>query len=123
MIVLELDQVEVDFCVVCNGLWLDGGELELLLLSVTKKEELLSFFSVDENFKEKLRKCPICSKKMQKAFYGQADKVCVDKCQSGHGVWLDKGELDKILKIANSKVGETLTPFLKRVFHKSGGVS
>ena len=30
MIVLEYDRVEVDYCVSCQGLWLDAGELELL---------------------------------------------------------------------------------------------
>ena len=31
MIVLELDEVEVDYCADCRGVWLDSGELELLL--------------------------------------------------------------------------------------------
>ncbi len=30
MIVLEYADVEVDFCVACEGVWLDAGELELL---------------------------------------------------------------------------------------------
>ncbi|MCL4278881.1 MAG: zf-TFIIB domain-containing protein, partial [Ignavibacteriaceae bacterium] len=33
MIVLELEQVEVDYCTNCAGVWLDAGELELLLES------------------------------------------------------------------------------------------
>ncbi len=31
MIVLELDEVEIDHCISCGGIWLDAGELELLI--------------------------------------------------------------------------------------------
>lgn len=31
MITLELAQVEIDHCVECGGIWLDGGELEALI--------------------------------------------------------------------------------------------
>ncbi len=31
MITLELQEVEIDYCIDCGGIWLDAGELELLL--------------------------------------------------------------------------------------------
>ena len=31
MVILELNEVEIDFCTGCNGIWLDSGELDLLL--------------------------------------------------------------------------------------------
>lgn len=31
MIVMELHNIEADYCVDCGGIWLDEGELELLL--------------------------------------------------------------------------------------------
>ena len=31
MITMELDEVEVDHCLDCGGIWLDSGELEMLL--------------------------------------------------------------------------------------------
>jgi len=31
MITLELAEVEVDYCTGCKGVWLDAGELEMLL--------------------------------------------------------------------------------------------
>jgi len=33
MMVLELNEVEVDFCSRCGGVWLDSGELEAVLAS------------------------------------------------------------------------------------------
>ena len=31
MIVLEIEEVEIDYCTDCAGIWLDAGELEVLL--------------------------------------------------------------------------------------------
>ena len=31
LIAIETEQVEVDYCTECKGIWLDSGELELLL--------------------------------------------------------------------------------------------
>ena len=38
MITLELEQVEVDHCLECRGIWLDAGELELLLGDAERAE-------------------------------------------------------------------------------------
>lgn len=40
MIVLELREVEIDYCLVCKGIWLDKGELERLLGNVQKAKEV-----------------------------------------------------------------------------------
>jgi len=44
MVVLELDRVEVDHCLVCGGLWLDAGELELLAGTPDKATALAILF-------------------------------------------------------------------------------
>ena len=31
MVTLELNDVEIDYCMQCEGIWLDAGELEILL--------------------------------------------------------------------------------------------
>ena len=62
MIVLELNQVEVDFCLACEGIWLDAGELELLLENREEKEAVLNSFQADKAATEKKRKCPIFNK-------------------------------------------------------------
>ena len=40
MISLELNEVEVDHCVACGGVWLDSGEMELLLDGAANRELL-----------------------------------------------------------------------------------
>ena len=66
MITLELAEVEIDYCTDCSGIWLDSGELELLLGDEKQSKKLLKSFKIDEKSTEKPRRCPICLKKMQK---------------------------------------------------------
>ena len=44
MITLELSDVEVDHCVNCGGIWLDAGELELLLQQAQAAAQLIRLF-------------------------------------------------------------------------------
>jgi len=97
MVVLELEQVEVDYCAGCGGIWLDAGELELLLEDSQNTEQLLASFKTQPGCSEKRRKCPICLKKMRKILVGQ--DLLIDKCTRGDGLWFDKGELKNILEM------------------------
>jgi len=100
MIVLELDEVEVDYCTECEGIWLDAGELELLLGGATQSEALLASFQ-PEKTDEKRRKCPICLRKMDKVLVGDAagGQELIDRCGKAHGLWFDRGELQNVLKM------------------------
>jgi Zn-finger nucleic acid-binding protein len=101
MITLELQGVEIDHCLDCGGIWLDAGELELLLNDSQKASALLESFKINTETSEKLRKCPICLKKMQKILVGsESPALLIDKCKKGDGLWFDKGELDDIVKRA-----------------------
>lgn len=97
MITLELNEVEIDYCTACNGIWLDAGELELLLGEPEKTGKLLDSFRIDSGNTEKKRKCPICDKAMQKIVVGTSKPaLLIDKCSKGDGLWFDKGELKDI---------------------------
>ncbi|MHC4618825.1 MAG: TFIIB-type zinc ribbon-containing protein [Planctomycetota bacterium] len=101
MITLELAEVEIDYCTDCGGIWLDAGELQMLLDNPRQAKELLDSFKTDTASTEKPRKCPICLKKMQKVLVGRsAQPVLLDKCARGDGLWFDKGELQDILNEA-----------------------
>ena len=100
MIVLELDEVEVDYCTDCEGIWLDAGELELLLGGVSQSEALLGSFQSAKTPEQK-RKCPICLKKMDKVLIGKVEgkQELIDRCPKNHGLWFDRGELQGVLKM------------------------
>lgn len=98
MITLELADVEIDHCVECGGIWLDAGELELLMHDPTKARHLLDSFRQAPSVRERPRRCPICDKKMAKIAVGSsAPLLLIDKCRRGDGLWFDRGELEEIL--------------------------
>lgn len=99
MLVLELDQVEIDYCTSCRGIWLDSGELELLLDSADAAEHVLRSFR-EAQTDEKKRKCPICLAKMDKVHAGQTggELQLIDRCPRNHGLWFDRGELQRVLQ-------------------------
>ena len=116
MIVLELDEVEIDHCISCGGIWLDSGELELLLGDSRHKDRLLASFELDLTSKEKARKCPICLKRMQKVLSSGKDSVRIDRCKKNHGLWFDVGELESILASADDSEGQKVRDLLNDIF-------
>lgn len=111
MIVLELQQVEIDHCTTCGGIWLDAGELELLLEGGAK----IAFQPAD--VKENVRRCPICLKKMQKAAVGGGNEtVIIDRCSKSHGLWFDKNELPQVLAKGGLDKEQKIIKLLSQIF-------
>ncbi|MBN1807385.1 MAG: zf-TFIIB domain-containing protein [Sedimentisphaerales bacterium] len=117
MITLELQEVEIDYCIDCGGIWLDAGELEILLGEHEKAKNLLDSFKIDSGSTEKTRKCPICRKKMQKVIVGSSKPVLlIDKCHKADGLWFDKGELHDIFERANLDKDNKIQKLLNDMF-------
>jgi hypothetical protein len=70
MIVLELEQVEVDYCTSCKGIWLDAV---LVLLETLKKQTYHLFKS--GCCERKKHDCPICRKQMKKFEIGEKEML------------------------------------------------
>lgn len=116
MIVLELAGIEIDNCPACKGIWLDSGELELLLTGADKREEVLNSFSSDSGSREKRRRCPICSKKMDKVFYAGKRSVLIDKCPGGCGLWFDENELYQVIEESSIDKNNKVLVLLRDMF-------
>ena len=117
MITLELQEVEIDHCTDCGGIWLDAGELEMLLGEPEKATQLLNSFTIDSDSTEKSRKCPICLKKMRKIIVGSSKPVLlIDKCRRGDGLWFDKGELQDIFDRAQLDKDNKIQKLLADMF-------
>jgi len=122
MIAIELEGVEIDYCTDCGGIWLDAGELELLLGNPEQAGKLLNSFKVDTVCTEKARRCPICLKKMQKVVVGQSTPtLLIDKCRKGDGLWFDKGELQDILNRAQLDEDSKIQKLLADMFGQKQG--
>ncbi len=120
MITLELNDIEIDYCTECSGIWLDSGELELLLEGSQKLPELLDSFKNHTTSTEKPRKCPICMTNMQKILVGPADKnLTIDSCPKQHGLWFDRGELNEIVLIATLDKDAKIKKLLEDMFRVS----
>ena len=117
MITLELADIEIDYCGECEGIWLDAGELELLLGGQPQAKGLIDSFKTEKNSTEKPRKCPICSKKMQKIIVGSVEpKLLIDRCPKADGLWFDRGELKNILEAGSFDEENKVANLLKDMF-------
>ena len=109
VVILELNKVEIDYCPDCGGIWLDAGELEMLLKENSPK--VMELFKKEKFSKEKKLRCPACNKKMEKIVL---NNTRIDRCPKGHGFWFDKGELAEI--IAAGDINNEVLDFLKDMF-------
>lgn len=118
MIALEVDQVEIDYCIECGGIWLDSGELEILLEDPEKVKLVLKNAILVPKTSDSFRKCPICLKKMEEIELGNDSKIYIDRCKSGHGLWFDRGELEEVIKMIDHDESSKVAKLLKDIFQK-----
>lgn len=117
MITLELAETEIDYCTGCKGVWLDAGELEMLLGDEGKAKMLIDSFNKDASSVEKPRQCPICDKQMEKIDVGNGKPaLLIDRCAQGDGLWFDSGELNGIIARAKLDEGNKIKKVLGDMF-------
>jgi Zn-finger nucleic acid-binding protein len=94
----------VDQCTGCGGLWLDSGELVTLLKIgdfYIKNLDTLKGNPVVIN--QGQRNCPLCQTPLKMMTNNKAPDVKIDRCPGCKGVWLDRGELYKLAEIYKKK--------------------
>lgn len=117
MVVLEVSEIEIDYCTSCRGTWLDAGELELLLDGAANRDDLLEKMS-HSPVAETPIPCPICDHKMTKVECGDDPAVILDKCNYNHGLWFDNGELHRVLEIGEFPADHRVYSLFEEVFHE-----
>jgi uncharacterized protein len=110
------DDVEVDQCPKCNGIWLDKGELARIeksrendyreIIKNTAYADKIDGFvemtnnapliATDRPTEDNTLNCPSCGDLLYKKEHGFFSKVMIDSCIKCNGIWLDKGELQAI---------------------------
>jgi Zn-finger nucleic acid-binding protein len=120
-IVVEYNEIELDYCTKCHGVWFDAGELELLLASsgAGGHEAFLEAVLDKEavGIKEKKRRCPICHQKMKKSYADPRNRTLVDICPDGHGIWFDGGEVERLLGSLAEDYPEQNAAYKKLIDH------
>ncbi len=92
----------VERCHRCHGLFFDLNELQTLIDMTIKHSYEIDYKRLHENAQKPLsrdkivyKKCPVCSKFMQRRNYEKSSGIIIDVCAK-HGIWLDAGELKQI---------------------------
>ncbi len=116
MIIVEHNGVELDCCPACRGLWLDAGELELILGDASKTRAFLEAGDPSLARGEKPRRCPICRRRMKKDVTGGRVPVVIDACRFGHGLWFDEGELFTVLRQEGVAADDPVFGWLRDLF-------
>jgi len=103
----KIHSISVEECIECKGLWFEQDELRKSKDESDPDLEWLDFdlWSDHEALKAdwSARKCPSCGKNMATISYGSTG-VTVDYCADGHGLWLDKGELQAIIEALHEEI-------------------
>jgi hypothetical protein len=105
---IECKGVIIHECIKCNGKWFQRDELQKV---ETREDDTVRWIDF-EPFGKDMEKasvasegkvCPKCLEKMQSLKYLKS-KVVIDKCPDCRGVWLDRGELAKIIRFLKDLV-------------------
>ncbi len=87
---IERGGVRLDHCWDCNGIWFDKNELDEL---VDEENTLELLIEITGKLKGEGLLCPDCRELMNThEVYG----VYVDQCPVCKGIWMDKGETEKV---------------------------
>ena len=119
MIIIERNEVELDYCMFCEGFWFDWEEWNILtkkLIAQNLIDHSEDIFDIPSALTgEKPRRCPVCGKKMEKFMLFD---VLLDRCTHRHGFWFDKNEFSTCVNSLNSKSNGEKIKFLGEIFNK-----
>ncbi len=94
-------------CAQCGGLWLDPESLQKLANAREESagvvSELAARVPLNTAPPDVVRyiPCPRCDKLMNRSNFARSSGVILDVCKA-HGVWLDRGELQRVLAFVES---------------------
>jgi len=108
---VEYDGQKVEACPGCKGEWLFSGELQKLAEhhdEVFTPEEIASLnavnkeiFTAEKDDHDELN-CPACVNVPMEHFnYAETSGIILNKCTKCNGIWMDKGELEKIEQLVD----------------------
>jgi Zn-finger nucleic acid-binding protein len=112
MVPKVVEEVEVEYCPSCHGLWLDQDEI--LQLGQASDQALKELHEVLQDVDATERHlpsaldqpCPACSAKLAVAVLGTFK---IEHCTSCGGIFLDRGELDKAMYLTRSREDSVAT--------------
>ena len=124
-----IEDVEVDQCGQCGGVWLDVGEVKLL---AEKQEAAIAGNAELAHSLERLSKgrtatepgvfpptervnipCPSCGGKLLVVVFGPSK---IEQCHKCDGIYLDRGELENAMQLVEEGEAATIMALARSVF-------
>jgi len=89
----DFNGLEIDCCYLCQGVWFDAGELKSLTHQPDDviKNQMLT--------RPSGRACPVCQEQMTERVFLPPHNLLIDECDTGHGVYLQEGELRRVFDL------------------------
>jgi Zn-finger nucleic acid-binding protein len=109
----RVEDIEVDTCPSCGGLWLDHGEIEKIVKKIPSEiDRLRKLLAPHKNqpppvANDDASTCPSCTSPMKEAPLGP---ITIDYCTRCKGFFLDRGEIDAALEAV--KGGTTIVQLI-----------
>lgn len=96
--------VEADVCPQCHGVWFSRPALEACVRKFSKNASMPTA-PVHLNASPLLCRlpCPVCQP--DRLVTHRHDGTEVDSCPRCHGVWLDQGEMEQIIRLHRARAG------------------
>jgi len=101
MEITSYDEIKVDRCTNCKGLWFQPEELRALRDDIWMADYILD--QGDAKLGKKYNKigaihCPQCDVDMKQEFDKEQPHIIYESCPDGHGTFLDAGEFTDLVK-------------------------
>ena len=119
----EVEGISLEQCNSCEGIWFDKNELRQVKDKADSDLNWMDFeiWKHPEKFKAGRQKydCPKCNVKMEVLDYDHTN-IEIDYCKSCEGVWLDKGEIQKLIAaLENELVSKPLNEYVKETLEEA----
>ncbi len=101
MTLVSYDQIKVDRCTACGGLWFQPEELRALRDDIWMADYILDSGNKRVGKKANAIKdinCPECGVLMNQESDPEQPHITYESCPAGHGTYLDAGEFTDIVK-------------------------
>ncbi|MBP9760575.1 MAG: zf-TFIIB domain-containing protein [Candidatus Pacebacteria bacterium] len=107
-----IDDVRIDSCPACEGIWLDNGELQnaknirlkdFHWFDVDLWKHDADFFGAPSGMH-----CPNCKNTDLHTIKYDHSNISIDVCEFCHGIWLDRKEFIAILKYIKNTAEQTI---------------
>ncbi len=93
-----INEIEVDQCPTCRGIWFDEQELPRMLTHASQDIKPLTKGKERTDLDKVTGQCPVDDSDLMRVFSQMDRSVVVDRCPKCLGIWLDGGELKRLAK-------------------------